>query len=214
MDIEFRLLTISEKEAYPNEAKASFEQIYKDYREFLYNVLMKTIEYKSHKEEFSRTIVNEVFHHIWLNPMDWFFDPKKHNTADSAFKAYISTIAHYKKLELLRKNEVYLKGEIQILDDENNDWLFNLTDEEYDALDRDLSNKNNLIEKVLLNLDEKKRDIIRVYFQHYQEGKKMRSENILLMTEMFDTTWDNIRQIITRVKRDIKRLIEKEVKVR
>ena len=174
---------------------------------------MKTIDYKSHKEEFSKTILNEVFQHIWENPIDWSFDSQKHKSMDSAFKAYISTIAHYKRLEFLRKNEFYLLGEVQNIDDENNDWLFNLTVEEYEVLDNDLSNKNNVIEKVLLSLDEKKRDIVRVYFQHYEEGKKMRPENILLMTQMFETTWDNIRQIITRIKREIKSLIEKELKI-
>lgn len=213
MDLEFHLLTISEKGAHPNEALASFEKIYNNYRIFLYNVLMKTISYKSHKDEFSKSILNEVFQFIWQNPLDWSFDPQRHKSMDSASKAYISTIAHYKKLEFLRKNELYLHSEIQLLDDENNDWLFNLTVEEYDVLDNDLSNRNNVIEKVLLSFDEKKRDILRVYFQHYEEGKKMLPENIILMTQMFDTTWDNIRQIISRAKRDIKTLIEKAEKI-
>ncbi|WP_194766498.1 RNA polymerase sigma factor [Tamlana sp. I1] len=213
MDIEFHLLTISEKEAHPNEAKVSFEKIYNTYRVFLYNVIIKTVEYKSHKVEFSKTILNEVFQHIWINSLDWTFDPKKHKSMDSAFKAYISTIAYYKKLEFLRKNKLYLHNETNIIDDENNDWLFDLTNEEYEVLDNDLSNRNNIIEKVLLTLDEKKRDIVRVYFQQYIEGKKMRPENILYMTQMFDTTWDNIRQIISRVKKEIKTLIDKEVKI-
>ena len=37
----------------------------------------------------------------------------------------------------------------------------------------------------------------------------MRSENIELMETMFETTWDNIRQIISRVKKQIRESIKK-----
>lgn len=209
LDIEYHLLIISEKEINLKEAKASFSKIYEYYRLFLFNVIMKNINYKSHKEEFSKTILNEVFHHVWNNPLDWDYKPEKHRSSDSGFKAYLATIAHYKRLEYLRNNETYLQNETSKVDDPNNDWLFNLKDNEYEVLEKELPKKNNQLDVILANLDPKKRDIVSVYFQHYEEGKKMRSENIKLMESMFETTWDNIRQIISRVKKQIRESIKK-----
>ena len=209
LDIEFHLLIISEKETNSKEAKVSFSKIYEYYRLFLYNVIMKNINYKSHKEEFSKTILNEVFHHVWNNPLDWDYKPDKHKSSDSGFKAYLATIAYYKRLEYLRNNESYLNNETSKIDDTNNDWLFNLKDDEYEVLEKELPKKNNQLDVILANLDSKKRDIVSVYFQHYEEGKKMRSENIELMETMFETTWDNIRQIISRVKKQIRESIKK-----
>ena len=209
LDIEYHLLIISEKETNFKEAKISFSKIYENYRLFLYNVIMKNINYKSHKEEFSKTILNEVFHHVWNNPLDWDYIPEKHKSSDSGFKAYIATIAYYKRLAYLRNNESYLKNETSKVDDPNNDWLFNLKDNEYEVLEKELPKKNNQLDVILANLDPKKRDIVSVYFQHYEEGKKMRSENIKLMESMFETTWDNIRQIISRVKKQIRESIKK-----
>jgi hypothetical protein len=73
-----------------------------------------------------------------------------------------------------------------------------------------LQKKNNVLDGILANLEPKKQDIVRVYFQFYEEGKKMRSENIKLMESMFNTTWDNIRQIISRVKKQIKEAAKKD----
>lgn len=213
MDIEYHLLIISEKEINIKEAKSSFSKIYECYKLFLFNVVMRNIHYKSHKEEFSTTILNDVFHHIWNNPLNWDYNPKKHKSPDSAFKAYLSTVAHYKKLEYLKKNELYLKNETSKVDDDNNDWLFNLESEEFEVLEKKLSKKNNILDLILVNLDDKKRDIVRVYFQHYEEGKKMRSENIELMESMFETTWDNIRQIISRVKKQIRESVKNVNKI-
>jgi len=213
MDIELHLLSISEKEINLQEAKASFSIVYEYYRSFVYKVILKNIDYKSHKEDFAKTIVNQVFQHIWKSPLDWEFKPDVHESPDSGYKAYLSTIAHYKRLEYLRKNENYLKNETPKVDDINNDWLFKLEDEEFEILDNELSKKNNAIDNILSNLEPKKRDIIRVYFLHYEEGKKMRGETIEMMESMFETTWDNIRQIVSRTKKKIKEEINKSVKV-
>lgn len=212
IDIEIHLLTISEKASNYDDAKESFAKIYYEFRSFLYNVIIKGIDYKSHREEFAKTITDDVFFYVWENPLKWEFNPKEHTSQYSAFKAYLSTLAHYKKLEFLRKNKSYIENETQIIDDVNNDWLFDLSDEEFEILNEDLLNKRNVIEDALMNIDERKRDIVRVYFQYYEEGKKMRPEIILLMTDMFETTWDNIRQIIVRVKKEIKVSVIKQIK--
>lgn len=213
MDIEFNLLTISEKETHPIEARKAFTEIYEYYRLFLFNAILKKVYYKSHKEEFSQTILNEVFHYVWNNPLKWEFNSQQHKNQDSAFKAYLSSIANYKVLEHLKKHQPYILKETNQIDDENNDWIFKLKDEEYETLELELSQKNNLLDEIISNLDEKKRDILRVYFYHYEDGKRMKNEVIKSMELMFDTTWDNIRQIISRTKKVIKEKINKAIKV-
>lgn len=212
MDIEYHLLIISEKETNKKDALNSFSVIYEGFRGFLYNAIKKNIHYKSHKEEFSKTILNEVFCHVWDNPLDWEFKPNTHKSPDAGFKAYIATLAYYKRLEHIRNSAPYLENELSTIDDNNSDWIFNLEIDEYVVLDEVLSKKNNSIDAILVNIDPRKRDIIRMYFLYYEVGKKMSPENIKMMESMFNTTWDNIRQIISRVKRQIKEVANKTTK--
>lgn len=213
MDIEYHLLMISEKETNKKDALGSFSVIYENFRLFLYNAIKKHIHYEAHKEEFTMTILNEVFCHVWKNPLDWEFRPDSHKSPQSGFKAYIATIAYYKRLEHLKNNTSFIENELSIVDDNNSDWVFNLEVEEYQVLDEELSKKNNHLDIILSKIDIRKKDIVRMYFLHYEEGKKMRPENIKLMESMFDTTWDNIRQIVSRVKKQIKELANKTTKV-
>jgi hypothetical protein len=47
-----------------------------------------------------------------------------------------------------------------------------------------------------------------MYFLLYDDDKNFSSENIRLLEDMFETTWQNIRQTIFRAKKDIKKAIE------
>lgn len=214
MDIEIHLLTIAEKETNLREAENAIGVLYENLKDFVYNVIFKNISFILQKEELASSIVTEVFLKLWENPLDWEFDSKLHDTQEDGFKAYLSTIAHYKFLEELRKNKTSRENEHIIIDDLDSEWKWALLNEEYEFLDEELIKRRNLVDECLLEFNEHKRDIIRMYFFLYEDEKNMTSEKIALMETMFETTWQNIRQIIHRAKKKIKSLIEEKLKTK
>jgi len=117
-------------------------------------------------------------------------------------------------LEELRKNKTSRENEHIIIDDLDSEWKWALLNEEYEFLDEELIKRRNLVDECLLEFNEHKRDIIRMYFFLYEDEKNMTSEKIALMETMFETTWQNIRQIIHRAKKKIKSLIEEKLKTK
>ncbi|WP_417858647.1 RNA polymerase sigma factor [Xanthomarina gelatinilytica] len=212
MDIETHLLVIAEKEESPSEAKKSIALLYETFKEFVYNVTNKHIGFILQREELALTITSEVFMIIWNSPLDWEFDIGKHKTQEDGFKAYLSTIAHYKLLEELRKIKEIRKRELTIIDDEDSEWKWVLDEDEYSFLDEELIKKRNLVDACLAEFSEQKRDIIRMYYLLYDDEKRMTREKIDLMEKTFQTTWQNIRQIISRSKKKIEELLRDKLK--
>lgn len=207
MDIETHLLVIAESEESPSQAEKSIALLYENFREFVYNVTYNHIGFVLQREELALTVTSEVFMKIWNSPLDWEFDIKKHKTQEDGFKAYLSTIAHFKLLEELRKIKEIRNKESTIIDDEDSEWKWALEEEEYNHLDEELMKKRNLIDICLAEFPERKRDIIRMYYLLYDDEKRMTKENIILMENTFQTTWQNIRQIIFRSKKKIEELL-------
>jgi RNA polymerase sigma factor (sigma-70 family) len=176
MDIETHLLVIAEKEESPSEAKKSIALLYETFKEFVYNVTNKHIGFILQREELALTITSEVFMIIWNSPLDWEFDIGKHKTQEDGFKAYLSTIAHYKLLEELRKIKEIRKRELTIIDDEDSEWKWVLDEDEYSFLDEELIKKRNLVDACLAEFSEQKRDIIRMYYLLYDDEKRMTRE--------------------------------------
>jgi RNA polymerase sigma factor (sigma-70 family) len=214
MDIETHLLIISDKETNRNEAQNSISLLYEKYRKFVYNITYRNISFTLQKEELALSVVSDVFLKIWESPLDWEFDSTIHETPEDGFKAYLSTIAHFKLLEELRKIKASRENEVNIIDDDDSEWKWALIDEEFDYLDKDLIKKRNIIDECLLEFTERNRDIIRMYFFLYDDEKNMTREKITLMETLFETTWQNIRQIIHRSKSKIKTILEEKLQIK
>jgi RNA polymerase sigma factor (sigma-70 family) len=214
MDIETHLLIISDRGTNCKEAQNSISLLYEKYRKFVYNITYRNISFTLQKEELALSVVSDVFLKIWESPLDWEFDSTIHETPEDGFKAYLSTIAHFKLLEELRKIKPSRENEDNIIDDDESEWKWALLDEEFDYLDKDLIKKRNIIDECLLEFSERNRDIIRMYFFLYDDEKNMTREKITLMETLFETTWQNIRQIIHRSKRKIKTLLEEKLQIK
>lgn len=214
MDIETHLLVISDRETNRNEAQNSISLLYEKYREFVYNITYRNISFTLQKEELALSVVSDVFLKIWESPLDWEFDVTIHETPEDGFKAYLSTIAHFKFLEELRKIKASRENENTIIDDDDSEWKWALLDEEFDYLDKDLIKTRNIIDECLLEFTERNRDIIRMYFFLYDDDKNMTREKITLMETLFETTWQNIRQIIHRSKSKIKTILEEKLQIK
>lgn len=211
MDIETHLLVLAEKEESPSEAQKSIALLYKYFRNFVYNVTYQHIGFILQREELALTVTSEVFLKIWSTPLDWEFDNKIHNTQEDGFKAYLATIAHFKLMEELRKIKPVQERESTIIDDDDSEWKWVLDAEEFDYLDEELMKKRNSVDECLLEFSERKRDIIRMYYLLYDDEKRMTKEKINLMEVTFGTTWQNIRQIISRSKKKIGDLLKNKL---
>ena len=214
MDIETHLLKISDRETDRNEAQYSISILYDRYKKFVYNITYRNISFTLQKEELALCVVSDVYLKIWESPLNWDFDSTIHETPEDGFKAYLSTIAHFKLLEKLRKIKASRENEDNIIDDGESEWKWALLDEEFDYLDKDLIKKRNTIDECLLEFTERNRDIIRMYFFLYDDEKNMTREKITLMETLFETTWQNIRQIIHRSKRKIKTILEEKLQIK
>lgn len=212
MDIEYQLLTIAEKQDSIIEAKKAIAYLYEEFKEFVYNVTFHHIGFVLHREELSNTVTSEVFLKIWKDPLDWEFDKKEHRTQTDGFKAYLSTVAYYKLMEELKKVKPFREEENTIIDDEDSEWKWAIKNDEFDYLDKELMKSRNMVDDCLYEFTEKKRDILRMYFLLYDENKRMTRENIILMETTFQTTWQNIRQIISRMKKKIEVLLKDKIK--
>ncbi|MET2985583.1 sigma-70 family RNA polymerase sigma factor [Aureibaculum conchae] len=182
--------------------------LYETFKKFVYNVTYQHIGFVLQREEVSLTVTSEVFLKIWNSPLDWDFDKKKHDTQEDGFKAYLATIAHFKLMEELRRTKALREEEFNIIDDEDSDWKWALNEHEFDYLDKELVKKRNLVDECLLEFPERKRDIIRMYYLLYDDQKRMTKEKISLMEAIFETTWQNIRQIISRSKKKVEELLK------
>lgn len=211
MDIETQLLEISEKEDSPSEAKKSVSILYEHFRKFVYNVTYQHIGFTLQREELALTVTSEVFMKIWDAPLDWEFDRQKHKTQEDGFKAYLTTIAHFKLLEELRKIKAIRERETTLIDDDDSEWKWALYDDEFDYLDKEMMARRNMVDDCLAEFPERKRDIIRMYYLLYDD-RRMTKEKIMLMEATFETTWQNIRQIISRSKKKIEDLLKDKLK--
>lgn len=208
MDIEYLLLQIAEKETDMNQALKALDTISKKFRGFIYNAVFKNISFILHREELACNILTGVLNVVWEKPLEWTFDSSLHETQVDGFKAYMATIIKLKLYEEIRAIKDTLDNEVQLIDEEGTDWVWPIVEEEYEILEKKLPEKDNPIEKCLLSFSQRDRDILRMYFLFYEEGKKMPSDIVKMMESQFDTTWLNIRQIISRSKKKIKKLIE------
>lgn len=208
MDIETHLLTIDDKDQNEQEAQASMSFIYETFRGFVYNVIFNKIHFTANKEEVALIVMSNVFLEVWKNPLGWEFDSTKHKTQEGGFKSYLSVIAKNKFFEELRKSKSSRENEKNTIDDNDSEWKWALLEDEFDYLDEELTRRQNLVDECLIEFSQKKRELIRMYFLFYEEDKNFTSENIKLLENMFETTWQNIRQTISRAKGNIKKTIE------
>ena len=211
MDIELHLLIISEKSENESKAQSSMSFVYETYRKFVYNLILKKIHFTQNKEETALKVMSDVFLQVWKDPLKWEYDSSKHKTQEDGFKSYLSVVSQLKFFEELRKNQSFRENELNTIDEPDSEWKWSLLDKELDYLDEELAKRRNLIDECLSTFSDKKQDIIRMYFMLYDDNKNMKKDDIYLLESMFDTTWQNIRQIISRAKKDIKIAIQKKL---
>lgn len=211
LDIEHHLLVISEKQHDEGSARESFNLLYLEFRQFVYNVAVSCLHSPIHRNEMGESILGNVFLHIYNKPIDWCFHPEVHKSEKGAFKAYLSTVTKKCALAEIRNSLTKWDREDLTIDSPESLFEVGFTEQELAVADGSLSNNHQVIEEVLSELKERDREIIRTYFTYYQEGKKMPREVMSELITVFKTTPDNIRQVVSRTKKKIKALAQSRI---
>jgi len=187
------LLYISEKDSDLKMAHSCFTELYHRFSEFLNVALIGHAKSKGifHKE-FTETALMNTFNEIFLKPLNFSYDSKKHNSEDTAFQAWICTIARNQFNELL-KNSLYSSISIGTIE---TDCIEDIADvavgEEF------ISENRTLLNKALDVLKERDKHILLTCYDYYIEGKNTPSEVLHYLCEYWGTTPDNVRQIKKR----------------
>lgn len=214
IDIEHQLLLIAFKEENQKEAEQSLTILYEEFRLFVYNVVIKFLHSPLHEEEIAQSVTNEVFYFLYQNPTNWSFDKETHKSKEGAFKAYLATVARNKLYDILRKTHKKWKREDLIYDDDHSLFDEDLSEGEFEAIDKSYSENQQIIEEVLNTFTPRDKEIILTYFLYYEKGKNLPGEVLDEMESLHKTTRPNIRQIVSRAKKKIKVLaIAKNLKI-
>ncbi len=75
--------------------------------------------------------------------------------------------------------------------------------------DSEDSEKMKLIKDALNTLTEREQDIIRTVYQWYEPGKNLPAHVIEELTQRYNTTPENIRQILSRARKKVREFIER-----
>lgn len=210
LSTEELLLHISEKESDLEMAHACFSKLYHRFAEFLYIALIGHAKSKGiNNKEFVDTALSNTFNEIFLKPLGFSYDPKKHNSEDTAFKAWISTIARNEFNDLL-KNSLQSLVSVKTVDSEFIEEFAELSiDEEY------LSENRKMLDKALEILKDREKHILLTCYDYYMEGKNTPSEVLDYLCEYWGTTRDNVRQIkkrsLDKVEKQLSSLINLKV---
>lgn len=212
IDIEYQLLLIACKEENPKDAEQSLSILYEEFREFVYNVVIKFLHSPLHKEEIAQSVTNDVFYFLYQKP-EWSFDPERHTKSEGAFKAYLATVARNKLYETLRTHVNWEKEDV-IYDDDHTLFEEELSENEFENIDNLVSENNQIIDEVLNTFSPRDKEIILTYFLYYEKGKNLPGRVLDEMEAIHKTTRPNIRQIVSRAKKKIKELaIAKNLKI-
>ncbi len=198
--IEDLLLTMSDKEINEVSANEAFVTLYHRYAKFLNSAVIGHLKSKSvYNKDFVDDIVANVFLEVYDNPLSFSFDEKKHKNEETAFKAWICTIARNEFSDMIKSFSRHSKMYVLTSDDEMPDSIIELDFEE-----QLISNNRKLIDKALEGLTDKERHILLSCYDFYEEGKNTPSTVLDSLCDYWGTTKPNVRQIKKRALDKIK----------
>ena len=203
LDIEELLLIISEKKENNREAERAFVILHNEFSLFVYNYLLKHMHIQASKEEIAQTIKNDVFFHIWENPLSFNFDSSSFKTQKDAFNVWIARIARNKMIDVIN-GIMSLNNKIKLCVDDDEKYFEPIySEEEINMIQQILSVNRKHLNIALKTLSERDRSILLTFYEYYEEGKDSPTEVLDRLEEWHNTTRGNIRVIRMRALKKI-----------
>jgi RNA polymerase sigma factor (sigma-70 family) len=140
-----------------------------------------------------KSIISNVFLEVYENPLSFNYDNMKHQSEESAFKAWIYIIARNEFADLMRHSIKFT--EIHTLRVED-DLIERYAD--VDIEEEIVSGNRKLLDSALSVLSERECHILLTCFDYFEDGKNTPSDVLDYLCEYWGTTRDNVRQIKKR----------------
>lgn len=190
-ELEDLLLNISYKEEEKVLAEGSFSLIYREYSQYLMNVIVSNLKGMGiYDEELAQAVLNNTFLTVYEKPLK--FSVPSDAEDDKCFKGWISRIS---RNELLSQIQQVTSKEKRFSDLNLQDVNLELEDIENDFFE---SVNHKLLKDALNTLGERDREILLAHYLYYEEGKNMPSDVLDKLCLIYSTTKPNIRQIRKR----------------
>jgi len=192
--IEDLLLIISDQKENKERSQDGFIELYRRYSEDLTQAVAGYLKSKGiYNDEMHKSIISNVFLEVYENPLSFNYDNKKHQSEESAFKAWIYIIARNEFADLMRHSIKFTETHTLGIE---NDLIERYAD--VDIEEEIVSGNRKLLDSALSVLSERECHILLTCFDYFEDGKNTPSDVLDYLCEYWGTTRDNVRQIKKR----------------
>lgn len=197
-------LSMAMKEDSRQNAEKAFIEFYNRYENFLFTVVNKACTpWKMYGDELIMTVIDNTFLTIYEKAETFILiDDIPFERQEKRMKCWISQVAKNEMLQLLRQYKVD-SDKIEYSDD------LSFIEKINDETTEDIKSEDILLaEKALQTLSERDRDILITYLMYEDGNKKLPSNEIQRLADMWGVLPDNMRQIKKRSLEKLKNFIK------
>jgi RNA polymerase sigma factor (sigma-70 family) len=196
-------LSMAMKEENLQEAEKAFAKFYNLYKNYLYTVAKKVCKnWTMYGDDLIQDVHQNTFLTVYENAENFIqIEDVPFERQERHLKAWLGTIAKNEMLQLLREQKENKEKTTYLPD------LSYFDDKEIEST-LPISENVLLVEKALNSLTERDRDILITYLMFEDGNKKLPSEEIQRLADIWDVHPDNMRQIKKRSIEKVKKYIE------
>ena len=197
-------LSMALKDDNRQDAEKAFSEFYNRYKNYLYTVVNKACKaWEMYGSELIQTVHENTFLQVYEKAESFMMiESIPFERQEKNMKSWLGRIAHREELLLLRqfkdeKEKIEYRDDLTFLEDLN------------EEIKSQTSGDFLLAEKALKTLSERDRNIFVTYLMFEDGNKKLPSNEIQRLADMWDVLPDNLRQIKKRSMAKVKKYIEK-----
>lgn len=196
-------LSMAMKEDDSQVAEKAFAEFYNRYKNYLYTVVLNACKaWEMYGDDLVQSVHQNTFLTVYEKAEDFLqIEEAPIEQQEKLMKSWLATIAKNEMYQLLRG----LRDEKENMDYQDDITLFESSDEEHEV---QKSEDFLLAEKALDSLSEKNRNILVTYLMFEDGNKKLPSEEIQRLAEIWEVLPDSLRQIKKRSLEKVKKYID------
>jgi RNA polymerase sigma factor (sigma-70 family) len=196
-------LSMALKEDNRPDAEKAFAEFYNRYKNYLYTVIRNACKsWEMYGDELIQAVHQNTFLTVFEKSEDFLLiEDIPFERQEKRMKSWLGKIAHREMLQLLRQ---FKKDKEKI--EYHDDLIF--LDNSDEEIKPQKSEEFLLAEKALQTLSERDRNILVTYLMFEDGSKKLPSDEIQRLADMWDVLPDNMRQIKKRSLAKAKKYME------